>query len=74
MVAWSPPPAINGDGFADFLVGAPRADTMAGADSGAAYLYLGGATPDGTADLVVRGAAMDDLLGAAVSAAGDVDR
>ncbi len=64
---------VNGDGFADFLVGAPRADTMAGADSGAAYLYLGGATPDGTADLVVRGAAMDDLLGAAVSAAGDLN-
>jgi len=64
---------VNGDGYADFLVGAPRADGMAGADIGAAYLYLGGATPDATADLVVRGVAMDDLLGAALSAGGDLN-
>ncbi len=63
---------VNGDGFADFLVGAPRADAMGAADSGAVYLYLGGTTPDGTADLVVRGTTMDDVLGASLSPGGDI--
>ncbi|HMG23187.1 MAG TPA: hypothetical protein VK607_17750, partial [Kofleriaceae bacterium] len=34
---------VNGDGFADFVVGAH--DASAGADAGAAHLYLGSAAP-----------------------------
>jgi hypothetical protein len=32
---------INSDGYADFAVGAPRADVTAGVDAGAVYLYSG---------------------------------
>jgi hypothetical protein len=36
---------INGDGFADFVVGAPFAAQGTGAVPGVAYLYLGSASP-----------------------------
>jgi hypothetical protein len=61
----------NGDGYADFLVGA-HWDTSAGPASGRAYLFLGGAAPDAAADLFVGGTREWDLMGHAV-AAGDID-
>jgi cysteine-rich repeat protein len=63
---------VNADGFADLVVGAPHASGAA-ADGGRLYLFLGAATLDATADLVVDGQATGDLFGTAVAAAGDLD-
>jgi cysteine-rich repeat protein len=63
---------VNADGFADLVVGAPHASGAA-ADSGRLYLFLGAATLDATADLVVDGQAAGDLFGTSVAAAGDLD-
>ncbi|MBI5503061.1 MAG: FG-GAP repeat protein [Deltaproteobacteria bacterium] len=56
---------VNGDGFADVLVGAPASDA-AGSDSGRAYLFLGGSVADSAADLTLSGAAAGDRFGTAV--------
>lgn len=83
---------INGDGFADFIVGAHVGDD-GGADAGEAYVLFGGDGVFGSTvtnggfdrqvidltDLapaqgfIVQGAAAGDRVGAAVSAAGDVN-
>lgn len=65
---------VNGDGFADFLVGAPRAPNNNVVDVGAAYLYLGGERPDTTADGTYRGTMMSDFFGATLTSAYDIDR
>jgi len=64
---------VNGDGYADVLVGAPGTDG-AGEWAGAAHVFLGspsglGSLPDWT----VLGAHLGDSLGFTVSGAGDVD-
>jgi hypothetical protein len=66
----------NGDGYADFLIGAPYHDYGA-ADSGAAYVLLGG-THSGRVDLSaadgkVAGEGGDDGAGWALANAGDMD-
>ncbi len=43
---------VNGDGFADVLVGAPEYDVTAANNEGAAFLYLGGAGAFGTTHAV----------------------
>ncbi|HEV8325191.1 MAG TPA: VCBS repeat-containing protein [Myxococcota bacterium] len=65
---------VDGDGYADLLVGAPGVDTPA-VDAGGAYLYMGGPGATlGTAPLLtVSGSAATDVLGAAVAGAGDLD-
>lgn len=73
---------INGDGLADLLIGAPRADG-GGSRSGAAYVVFGRshgwpadislAALDGSDGFRLTGLAEGDNLGAAVSAAGDVN-
>ncbi|HZJ17758.1 MAG TPA: integrin alpha, partial [Chthoniobacteraceae bacterium] len=73
---------VNGDGFADFIVGAPYADE-GGSDRGAAYVVFGKAggfgasvalaSLDGSAGFKLSGAADNDRAGFSVSAAGDVD-
>ena len=75
---------VNGDGFADLLIGAEGVDA-AGADSGAAYVVLGraGTFPptielgslDGVGGFRINAVAAGDRLGAldAVSAAGDIN-
>ncbi len=74
---------VNGDGFADLLVGAPRADPN-GTNSGAAYVVFGGATVGsggtvelgtltGSAGFRLNGAAAGDYAGWSVSGAGDVN-
>ncbi len=66
---------VNGDGFSDFLIGAPGQDG-GGTSAGAAYLVFGSALPS-SADLstVIRydGEANSDLAGVSVAGAGDVN-
>jgi len=63
---------VNGDGYADLLIGAPYQDAL-GDDAGAAYLFLGGTDPDAQWDLKVSGEAPDDQFASTVSSAGDVN-
>jgi len=60
---------VNGDGYADFLVGLP--DAASGA--GGAQLFRGGAAPDGTADLILTGGAAGDAFGSALAGLGDTN-
>jgi hypothetical protein len=74
------PGDVDGDGYADLLVGAERVDSATDADVGAAYLILGSAsryvgTHDAgtTAHAVIYGVSADDRLGKGVDG-GDLDR
>ena len=76
---------VNGDGFADFIVGAPTADgyLLGSIDSGKSYVVFGHGGTVHSADLRdvsagnggfdIRGENGDDLAGFSVSAAGDVN-
>ncbi len=66
---------VDGDGFADFLVGAYGNDA-GGSRAGASCLRYGpvsGSVSLSSCDAVFVGAATDDLVGFAVATAGDVD-
>ena len=71
---------INGDGFADIIIGA-KSGSMAGIDAGEAYVIFGKASGFGTVDLanlgmggfIIQGDLAGDWFGASVSAAGDVN-
>jgi len=63
---------VNGDGFADLLVGAYE-NSARGAGAGRAYVYYGGPRPDDRPDLILSGEAPHDLFGISVAAAGDVN-
>lgn len=73
---------INGDGFADILIGADLADPN-GRDSGQSYVVFGTdvvigvplelSSLDGSNGFVLRGAAAGEHSGYSVSAAGDVN-
>ncbi|MGB1035280.1 MAG: integrin alpha, partial [Primorskyibacter sp.] len=71
---------VNGDGFDDLIVGAPRNDD-AGSNAGAAYVIFGGATPGDIdlsaipsgAGITILGRAAGDLAGFSVSGAGDIN-
>ncbi len=74
-VAVPGPGDVNGDGYADLLVGAPGADAGL-RNEGAVYLVLGPATGDHsltTAHATLRGEAPLDQLGQHLGAAGDID-
>ena len=61
---------MNGDGYADVIVGAPTNSTGAGY----AQVYLGSAAgPSAVADATYTGAALYDGFGGSVAGAGDVD-
>lgn len=60
---------VNGDSYDDLIVGAPAANT----DAGRAYVFFGGPSPDGTADLVLAHSGAGDGFGHAVASAGDLD-
>ena len=66
---------VNGDGYDDVIVGAPRHDA-AGFDAGKAFLYLGGPSGLGGAEAWMSGG--DDqreaVYGFSVASAGDVDQ
>jgi hypothetical protein len=59
---------VNGDGFADVLVG----DYYCNSQEGRAYLFLGGPTMDATVDLVMDGLPHSNF-GWSLSCAGDLD-
>jgi Ca2+-binding RTX toxin-like protein len=72
---------FNGDGFADFVIGASDADPQ-GASSGSSYLVFGKASfgaefdlasLDGHTGFRIDGVALGDNSGKAVAAAGDVN-
>jgi hypothetical protein len=60
---------VNGDGFADIIVGAPNANP-AGTDSGLAKVFAG---PSGALLYTLTGAAALDHFGCSVSGAGDLN-
>lgn len=62
---------VNSDGFADVIVGASGNDA-GGSTAGRAYIYFGGASMNNSADVVITGAAFDNL-GWSVASAGDVN-
>lgn len=61
---------VDGDGTADFIVGAPRADIAGFDNAGSVFVYSGA-----TGNLIYQkdGASSDDNLGWSASGAGDVD-
>ena len=77
---------VNGDGLADFIVGAPKADPDGVGNAGAAYIVFGNAdgydaeldlsdlrTGDGSDGFVIDGINAFDFSGWSVSGAGDVN-
>jgi Ca2+-binding RTX toxin-like protein len=74
---------VNGDGLADFIIGAPWGEASQGTNAGESYLVFGRqggfgtgldlATLNGTNGVTFRGVAAGDGLGFAVSAAGDIN-
>jgi hypothetical protein len=65
---------LNLDGFDDVVIGAPGFDGTAGIDSGAVYVYFGGAGAfDATADATVLGPNARANMGAAARGVGDVN-
>ena len=65
---------VNGDGFADIIIGAKYYDGPAGTDAGRAYVYYGSATgPDTSKPWVLDGTTSYSYLGTSLASAGDVD-
>ena len=65
---------VNGDGYADVIVGASEALlTGGGSMVGKAYLYLGGASPNAVADLVMTNGLLGEYFGCSVGTAGDMN-
>ena len=63
---------VNGDGYADIIVGAYGNDA-GGVFAGRAYIYFGGASMDNTADVILTGDVAFDYFGYSVSTAGDIN-
>jgi hypothetical protein len=63
---------VNGDGYADVIVGAPGNDA-GGLDGGRAYIFFGGATMDNVPDVIITGTVPTEDLGNSVAGAGDVN-
>lgn len=72
---------VNGDGYDDFLIGAPAGNELGGPNPGYAFLFFGRATADWGSDCVARDAAdaswmgrhAYDHAGQAVAMIGDVN-
>ena len=63
---------VNGDGYSDVIVGAPQNDAGEN-NAGKVYIYLGGASMDNTADVILNRYRMDENFGWSVSTAGDLN-
>lgn len=61
---------VNGDGYADFLVGLPGADTVR---ARATKSVLGGASAGATAALTLTSGVTGDEFGAALAGLGDIN-
>ncbi len=64
---------VNRDGYADVVVGAPSFDNGQ-SNEGAAFLYLGGASFNTSADAQLEGNQIDAAMGTSVAGAGDVNK
>jgi len=67
---------LNGDGFCDFIIGAPQSSVFEPyyySHAGKVFVYLGGAQVDTTAYMVLKGAGWRYDFGRSVSFAGDVN-
>ena len=65
---------VNGDGYADTIVGAIGSRCGEVPSSGCAFLYLGSASgPSTTPDWTAHVTSIDDVFGSAVASAGDVN-
>ncbi|MFC1705934.1 helix-hairpin-helix domain-containing protein [Planctomycetota bacterium] len=70
---------VNGDGYADVIVGAPRAASVdSGAENGDAYIFFGSASPQAaipiaSADVTLRGSDRYGYKGGTVASAGDLN-
>ena len=76
---------VNGDGYDDLIIGAGRADSTNGTNTGETYVVYGGASAPGTGGMldlsaldgsngfVLNGIDVGDLSGLSVSSAGDVN-
>ncbi|MBL0108083.1 MAG: FG-GAP repeat protein [Ignavibacteria bacterium] len=60
---------LNGDGYSDVIVGAAEYSS----NTGRAYIFLGGASMNNTADVSMTGDTTNNYLGTSVSTAGDVN-
>ncbi|MBI4566327.1 MAG: VCBS repeat-containing protein [Planctomycetes bacterium] len=69
---------LNGDGFFDWMIGAPMDDgdatvTDEGTDRGRVFIYLGSSSPNNNLDVVINGAEVGAQLGYSVAGLLDVD-
>jgi Ca2+-binding RTX toxin-like protein len=60
---------VNGDDFADLIIGAPRSDAS-GADAGQAYVVFGRSGLPGNPGVTITGTAGNDIVSARVTPAG----
>jgi hypothetical protein len=63
---------VNGDGYADVIVGA-FGNNAGGFAAGRAYIFFGGVSMNNLADVTLIGAAAEDYFGNSVSTAGDIN-
>ena len=63
---------VNGDGFDDVIIGAPK-NNAGGINSGRAYIYFGGSVINNSVDVILTGGAVNNYFGRSVSSAGDVN-